>query len=60
MILGASVAVFSHCDTLNGPVIADARKALDTGNVNLVLIWVQQKMKWKFVRLFRRHFRCGR
>ncbi len=36
-------AVSSHCDTMNGPVIAAAKKALQTGNVNLVLIWVQKK-----------------
>jgi len=29
-----------HCDTRDGPVITAARSALDTGNVNLVLIWV--------------------
>ena len=29
-----------HCDTLDGPVVTLARKALDTGNVNLVLPWV--------------------
>ena len=34
---------FAHCDTLDGPVVAAARKALDTGNVNLVLVWVQKK-----------------
>jgi hypothetical protein len=33
----------AHCDTLDGPVVAAARKALDSGNVNLVLGWVQQK-----------------
>ena len=33
----------AHCDTLDGPVVAAARKALDTGNVDLVLIWVQEK-----------------
>ena len=33
----------AHCDTLDGPVVAAARKALDTGNVNLVLVWVQKK-----------------
>jgi len=33
----------SHCDTMNGPVIVAAKKALETGNVNLVLIWVQPK-----------------
>ena len=31
----------SHCDTMNGPVVTAARKALETGNVNLVLVWVQ-------------------
>ena len=30
-----------HCDTLDGPVIKLARKALDTGNVNYVLPWVR-------------------
>ena len=32
----------AHCDTLDGPVVAAARKALDTGNANLVLVWVQK------------------
>lgn len=35
--------VFAHCDTMDGPVIKDAQKALETGNVNRVLIWVQKK-----------------
>jgi hypothetical protein len=39
----ASKIALSHCDTLAGPVITDARKALETENINLVLIWVQQK-----------------
>jgi hypothetical protein len=30
-----------HCDTLDGPVVALARKALETGNVNHVLPWVR-------------------
>lgn len=30
----------AHCDSLDGPVITLARKALDTGNVKLVLPWV--------------------
>jgi hypothetical protein len=33
--------VFAHCDTLDGPVVKAAQKALETGNVDLVLIWVQ-------------------
>ena len=38
-----SLSAAAHCDTLDGPVVAAARKALDTGNVDLVLIWVQKK-----------------
>ncbi len=36
-------SVSAHCDTMNGPVVTAAKKALETGNVNLVLIWVQKK-----------------
>ncbi|HPL15941.1 MAG TPA: DUF6448 family protein [Spirochaetota bacterium] len=32
----------AHCDTLDGPVILAAKKALDEKNVNRVLIWVQK------------------
>ena len=41
-LLGGPGTALAHCDTLDGPVVAAARKALDTGNVNLVLIWVQK------------------
>ena len=41
--LSWGTAAQAHCDTLDGPVVGQARKALDTGNVNLVLGWVQQK-----------------
>jgi hypothetical protein len=33
----------AHCDTMDGPVIKAAQKALETGDVNLVLIWVQKE-----------------
>lgn len=33
----------AHCDTMDGPVIQAAQKALDAGDVNLVLVWVQKK-----------------
>lgn len=32
--------LFSHCDTLNGPVVAAARTALEKGDVTPVLKWV--------------------
>ncbi len=40
--LGWTAPAQAHCDTLDGPVVAAARKALDSGNVNLVLVWVQK------------------
>lgn len=40
LFLGAGKS-YAHCDALDGPVIKAAQKALATGNVNLVLIWVQ-------------------
>lgn len=42
-MLGWIPVARSHCDTLDGPVVAAARKALNSGNVNLVLMWVQKK-----------------
>jgi hypothetical protein len=33
--------LFAHCDGLDGPVIKAAQKALETGQANLVLMWVQ-------------------
>ena len=43
-VLLASVATpqlaEAHCDSMDGPVVKAAQKALETGNVNLVLIWV--------------------
>lgn len=38
----AAPKTFAHCDGLDGPVVRAARQALDSGNVNLVLIWVQK------------------
>ena len=33
----------SHCDSLDGPVVRDARIALDAGDVTPVLKWVRQE-----------------
>jgi len=29
-----------HCDTIDGPVVQAAKKALELGNVNIILPWV--------------------
>jgi hypothetical protein len=46
--------VRAHCDGLDGPVVEAARKALETGNVNLVLIWVQEQDEKAIKEAFRR------
>lgn len=43
MLLFLPSTIFAHCDGLDGPVVKAAQKALESGNVNLVLIWVQKK-----------------
>lgn len=38
-----STPASAHCDGLDGPVVSAARKALNSGDPNPVLIWVQPK-----------------
>lgn len=33
-------SAFAHCDTLDGPVVVEARSALETGDITPVLKWV--------------------
>lgn len=38
--LFSSVLTYAHCDTMEGPLITDAKKAISQNNVNIVLKWV--------------------
>lgn len=31
----------AHCDSMEGPVVKASQKAIETGNINYVLIWVR-------------------
>jgi Family of unknown function (DUF6448) len=42
LVMASSPRATAHCDGLDGPVVSAAQKALETGNVNLALIWVQK------------------
>lgn len=44
--------VIGHCDGLDGPVVTLARKALESGNVNLVLPWVREEDEPEIRRAF--------
>ena len=43
---------FAHCDGLDGPVVQAAREALDSKNVNLVLIWVKKEDEPEIKKVF--------
>jgi hypothetical protein len=43
ILLVVSTIAAAHCDGLDGPVVAAARRALETRDVNHVLVWVQPK-----------------
>ena len=49
-----SSRTFAHCDGLDGPVVTAAKKALDTDDVNLVLIWVQKKDEGEIRKAFQK------
>lgn len=51
MIIPVS-ASYAHCDTMNGPVLTAARDALNTGDVKLILIWVQSGDEAEITDLF--------
>lgn len=34
---------FAHCDTMEGPVVKDAKTAIQNNNINFVLKWVSEK-----------------
>ena len=38
--IGLAEAVHAHCDSLDGPVVRDARAALESGDSTIVRRWV--------------------
>ncbi len=47
-----------HCDTRDGPVVKAAIKALEIGNVNLVLIWVPKNAEKELKEAFEKTLRA--
>lgn len=52
MLLLAPVAAEAHCDTMDGPTVKDALKAMKTDNVNYALKWVQPRYEGEVTRAF--------
>lgn len=47
-----SKIVWAHCDTVSGPVIQDAKAALEKGNVNPILKWVKKEHETEIAAAF--------
>lgn len=52
LVLGTSGSARAHCDTLDGPVVNLARRALAKGDVNLVLPWVEAEKETEIRKAF--------
>jgi hypothetical protein len=44
----------AHCDGLDGPVVKAAQKALESGNANFVLLWVQPRDEGEIKKAFQK------
>lgn len=44
----------AHCDTADGPAVTDGRRALETGNVNFALKWIQSDGEAELRDVFRK------
>ncbi|CAH2030930.1 DUF6448 family protein [Trichlorobacter ammonificans] len=53
-------SVFAHCDTLDGPVIQDARIALEKGDVTPVLKWVRKQDEKQVTSGFKKALAVGK
>jgi hypothetical protein len=43
-----------HCDTMDGPVVKAAKRALESNNVNLILAWVHKESEAELKQAFKR------
>jgi len=53
LLAGTGRMAFAHCDTMDGPVVLDARKALEQGNVNIILKWVKPENESELTDVFK-------
>lgn len=53
-LISAPQKVRAHCDTLDGPVVIDAKKALENGDVTRVLKWVKKDQEAEILAAFQK------
>ncbi len=53
MLVSTTIAD-AHCDTMNGPVIVDAKNALKNNDVTIVLKWIKKEHESEITSLFKK------
>jgi hypothetical protein len=43
VVILSPAKIYAHCDSYNGPVVKAAKTALESDNINYVLVWVQKE-----------------
>lgn len=54
LVIVVPIHVRAHCDTLDGPVVSEAKVALETGNVTPVLKWVRKDDEQEIKAIFQK------
>ena len=54
VVAAAAATAAGHCDTMDGPVVKDARAALEKGDVTQVLKWVQKDKEGEIRQAFQK------
>ncbi|HYF81745.1 MAG TPA: DUF6448 family protein [Clostridia bacterium] len=52
MVVMVPLTANAHCDTMDGPTVADGMKAMENNNVNYVLKWVQPEYEDQITKIF--------
>lgn len=52
VIIALPITASAHCDTLDGPVVTDARKAIEKNNINYILKWVTPEGEQELSQVF--------
>lgn len=48
----ASNTISAHCDSIEGPVVKASQRALETGNLNYVLVWIKPDYESQVSKIF--------
>lgn len=55
-LIFSSFSATAHCDSFDGPTIKDAKRALETNNVDLVLKWINPEQEAEVTSLFNKTY----